>query len=83
MMLGPRHQIASPGRAFYVSAISGGRRKMLAGPFLTYGQAYGLTNTIRHKVAETYRDGWDVAVGTAQGPDDLPTVYGRDGWKAS
>lgn len=82
-MRGPRHQTASPGRAFYVSAISGRKRRMIAGPFVTFSQAYGLTNTIRHLVADTYRDGWDVAIGTAQGPDDLPTVYGRDGWKVA
>jgi hypothetical protein len=80
-MKGPKHQSAPDGRGFYVSAIKGRKKMMLAGPFRTFGQAHGLKETIRLKVIREYADAWDIAVGTAQGPDDLPTAFGRDGWR--
>lgn len=50
------------------------------GPFRNYATAYGLRHTARHRIADLYSH--DVhatfaAVGTCQGPDDLPTLWGR------
>lgn len=74
-----RRQTATPGRAFYVSAINNGRSRLLAGPFVSYSLAWFTVGTMRSRVFTDYPDTcpFDTRFGVCSAPSDLPTVYGR------
>lgn len=63
-------------RYFYVSAIDGDRKHLVAGPYPTHDEALGRVDAVRE--AAYQRDGraWFMAWGTAGSDSILPTILG-------
>lgn len=63
---------------FYVSAINGDRRYLVAGPYPTHDEAKDKVGTARDIAYERDRSGraWFMAWGTAGSEGELPTLLG-------
>lgn len=66
-------------RYFYVSAIDGSKRYLIAGPWGTHDDALARVDPVRRHASNLNGRAWFMAWGTAGSTDECPTPLGRFG----